>query len=344
MKYSKLGRTDLEVSRICLGTMTFGEQNTVEDACRQLDYATERGVNFIDTAELYAVPSKRENNGKTEEFIGEWLKDRSDRDKIILATKVTGPSKGLKYIREDLGFGRKQITEAVEGSLRRLKTDYIDLYQLHWPERQVNNFGTMNYEHGGDWNDNFLDILQIMQDLIDAGKIRHFGISNETPWGLSHFLRLAEDNDLPRCVSVQNPYSLLNRLYEVGLAEISIREEAGLLAYSPMAFGLLSGKYHKGTDDDNSRLNLFKQMGRYKSDNCYQATQKYLDIAEEHDLTLAKMSLAFVNQQRFLTSNIIGATTMEQLEENIDSIDLELSDEVLEAIDKVHSEYPNPAP
>ncbi len=344
MKYSKLGNTDLSVSKICLGTMTFGEQNSETEAHEQLNYAVENGVNFIDTAELYAVPSTKENSGLTEKYIGTWLKDRTDRDKIIVATKVAGPSTGLKYISENLGFSRERILEAVDGSLKRLQTDYIDLYQLHWPERRSNMFGAMNYKHWEEWEDNFQDILETMQQLVDAGKIRYFGISNETPWGLNNFLKLAEKHNLPRCMSVQNPYSLLNRTYEIGLAEVSIREKAGLLAYSPMAFGLLSGKYHKKTDTPNSRLNKFKNMARYSSENCYDATSKYLAIAEKHNMTLAEMSLAFINQQLFVTSNIIGATNLAQLKENIGSININLSAEIIKEIDAVHKVYPNPAP
>ncbi|MCL4117597.1 UNVERIFIED_CONTAM: hypothetical protein GTU68_066765 [Idotea baltica] len=344
MKYSKLGNTDLDVSKICLGTMTFGEQNNETEAHDQLNYALDNGVNFIDTAELYAVPSTEENSGLTEKYIGTWLKNRTDRDKIIVATKVAGPSAGLKYISENLGFSKTRILEAVEGSLKRLQTNYIDLYQLHWPERRSNMFGTMNYAHWEEWEDNFKEILETMQGLVNEGKIRYFGISNETPWGLNNFLKVAAQHNLPRCMSVQNPYSLLNRLYEVGLAEVSIREKAGLLAYSPMAFGLLSGKYHKKTDSKNSRLNKFKNMARYNSQNCFDATAKYLEIAEKHGLTLAEMSLAFINQQLFVTSNIIGATNLEQLKENIGSINVELSAEILKEIEGVHSQYSNPAP
>lgn len=344
MKYSKLGNTDLDVSKICLGTMTFGEQNSEAEAHEQLNYALENGVNFIDTAELYAVPSTKENSGKTEEYIGTWLKDRSDRDKIIVATKVAGPSTGLKYISENLGFSKERILEAVERSLKRLQTDYIDLYQLHWPERRSNMFGVMNYQHWEEWENNFVDILQTMQGLVDAGKIRYFGISNETPWGLNEFLKLAEKHNLPRCMTVQNPYSLLNRTYEIGLAEISIREKAGLICYSPMAFGLLSGKYHKKQDTEASRLNKFKNMSRYSSQNCYDATAKYLEIAEKHGMTLAEMSLAFINQQLFVTSNIIGATTMAQLKENIGSVNIDLSAEIIKEIDEIHNIFPNPAP
>ncbi|MEM9990115.1 MAG: aldo/keto reductase, partial [Bacteroidota bacterium] len=238
MIYNKLGTTDIEVSVICLGTMTFGEQNTEAQAHEQLNYAVEQGVNFIDTAELYAIPSTASNNGLTEQYIGTWLKQRTDRDQLVLATKVVGPSRNLKYIRPDLKFNRAQITAAVEGSLRRLQTDYIDLYQLHWPERKTNYFGKrgFQYDEKETWEDNFQDILEVMQDLVKAGKIRHFGISNETPWGTAHFLKLAEIHQLPRVMSIQNPYGLLNRLFEVGLAEIAIREKVGLLAYSPLGF------------------------------------------------------------------------------------------------------------
>jgi len=346
MEYTQLGRTDLKVSKICLGTMTFGEQNTEADGHRQMDYALDQGINFFDTAEMYAVPSTAENNGKTEQIIGTWFKKSGKRDRIILASKIAGPSANLTYIRNPLKFNREQIMAAIEGSLRRLQTDYIDLYQLHWPERKVNSFGKRGYKNDPDeqWQDNFLDILHVMQELVEAGKIRHFGLSNETPWGLMHFLQLAEKHGLPRCVSIQNPYSLLNRTFETGLAEIAIREQAGLLAYSPMAFGLLSGKYHRGLDDDNTRINRYRHMSRYNGKNTYSATAQYLKIAERHHLNMAQMALAFVNSRPFLTSNIIGATRMDQLKENIDSIYMELPSEVLKEIEAVHESIPNPAP
>ncbi len=346
MKYNKLGNTELDVSVICLGTMTFGEQNTEAEAHEQLDYALDNGVNFIDTAELYAVPSSKKNNGLTEKYIGTWLKNRADRDKIVVGTKITGPSPNLTYIRPELNFSKEQINTAVEGSLKRLQTDYIDLYQLHWPERQVNFFGKRGYKHSPNdaWEDNFHSILETMQSLIKAGKIRHFGISNETPWGLMRFVQLAEKHGLPRCVSIQNPYSLLNRTFEVGLAETAIREQAGLLAYSPMAFGLLSGKYHKKQDNEASRLNRFKVMARYNGDNSYKATEGYLKIAEKYGLSLAQMALQFINTRPFITSNIIGATTMAQLKENIASVDVDLSKDILKEIEAVHELIPNPAP
>ncbi len=345
MKYSTLGNTDLKVSKICLGTMTWGEQNTEAEGHEQMDFALDRDINFFDTAELYAIPSTAENNGETERIIGRWFASRQNRDKVILATKVTGPS-AIKYIRAKLDFSKQQINLALEGSLKRLQTDYVDLYQLHWPERNVNFFGKRGYKFDPNeqWKDNFLDILQTVQELIDAGKIRYFGISNETPWGMMHFIRLAEKHNLPRPVSIQNPYSLLNRTFEIGLAECAIREKCGLLAYSPMAFGLLSGKYHQKTDEPGARLNKYKRMSRYNKATAHEATAQYLKIAEQHGLSLATLALAFINQQHFLTANIIGATTMKQLKENVDSINVELSPEILKEIEKVHESIPNPAP
>jgi len=345
MEYQQLGHTDLNVSRICLGTMTWGRQNTEAEGHQQLDYALDRGINFIDTAEMYSVPGSRETQGSTERIIGAWIAARRNRARFVLATKVTGPS-GMTWIRDPLRFDPDSLRVALEGSLQRLQTDYVDLYQLHWPERNVNNFGQRGYVHDPDekWEDNFLDILQTMQRFVDEGKIRYFGVSNETPWGLMRFLQLAGQHDLPRCVSIQNPYSLLNRTFEVGLAEIAMREHCGLLAYSPLAFGLLSGKYHRGGDTERSRINLFPQMSRYNSEQAHKAAEKYLRIAEAHDLNPAQMALAYINSRPFLTSNIIGATTMEQLRENIDSVEVHLSPEVLEEIEEVHKLIPDPAP
>jgi len=319
MKYNKLGNTDLDVSAICLGTMTYGEQNTEAEAHEQMDFALDNGVNFWDTAELYAVPSNPKNNGKTEEYIGSWFKKTGKREEVVLATKITGLSTfgNLSYIREDLRFNKKQINLAIEGSLKRLQTDYVDLC---------------------------LEVLDAMQALVKAGKVRHFGLSNETPWGLMHFRQLAKAHGLPMVQSVQNPYSLLNRTYEVGMAEISMREQVGLLPYSPMAFGLLSGKYHNKTAREDARLHKYKVMSRFNNDNSWKATQKYLDIAEANGLSLAQMSLAFINQQPFVTANIIGATNLTQLKENIDSINVTLSKDVMKAIEEVHELIPNPAP
>ncbi|MBV6654202.1 MAG: NADP(H)-dependent aldo-keto reductase [Mameliella sp.] len=346
MQYSELGNTGLKVSKICLGTMTFGEQNTEAEGHEQLDYSLDQGINFIDTAEMYSVPGRAETQGSTERIIGSWLKNRGKRDDIILATKVTGPSAGMKYIRNPLRFTPEQIRTAIEGSLSRLQTDYVDLYQLHWPERNANFFGKRGYKHNPNeaWEDNLLEILQTLNSLREEGKIRHYGVSNETPWGLMSYLRHSAMHNLPGMVSIQNPYSLLNRTYEVGLAEISMREQVGLLAYSPMAFGLLSGKYHRKEDQPGDRINRFKQLSRYNSQNCYDATARYMSIAAEHGLSMAQMSLAFINQQAFVTSNIIGATTMDQLKENIGSVNITLDENVLKAIEGVHEAIPNPAP
>ena len=346
MIYTALGNTDLSVSKICLGTMTFGEQNSESDAHDQMDYAFEQGINFFDTAEIYAIPPKKETYGLTEQYVGSWLKARSLRNKIVLATKIVGPGSHLTWVRPRLNFDPSSIRQALEGSLNRLQTDYIDLYQLHWPERKTNFFGKLGYHHDSTdpWVDNFQEILQCFQELIQEGKIRHVGLSNETPWGVMRVLHLAEKHDLPRIVSIQNPYNLLNRSYEVGLAEISMREQLGLLAYSPMAFGLLSGKYHDHLDQSRDRLNQFEAMSRYSSTESWDATTEYLAIAKKYGLSLAKLSLAYVNTRPFLTSNIIGATTLEQLKENIESTQVHLSKEMIRDIEDVHKKFSNPAP
>lgn len=346
MYYTTLGNTAIEVSKICLGTMTFGEQNTEQEAHEQLDYAFSRGINFIDAAEMYPVPGRKETQGATERYIGTWLQKTSNREKVVLATKVTGPSKGLSYIREDLGIRRRDILQAIEGSLKRLQTDYIDLYQLHWPQRKTNKFGLLGYAHDPEdpWQDNFQEVLETLEGLIKEGKIRHYGVSNETPWGLHRVLHLSEQHNLPRCVSVQNPYSLLNRTYEIGLAEMSIREQCGLLAYSPLGFGVLTGKYRGGKMPKGSRLDRYKVLSRYSGETAFAATEKYARIAEKYGFSLAHLALAFVNSRPFATSNIIGATTLEQLKENIASIDVQLPEEVLQEIDAVHHENSNPAP
>lgn len=346
MKYNKLSGTDLKVSEICLGTMTFGEQNSEKEGHGQMDFALDAGVNFFDTAELYAVPSTPVNNGKTEDIIGTWIAKSRKRDQVILATKVTGPSPNLTHISDNLGFSRGRIMEAVERSLRRLQTDYIDLYQLHWPERKTNMFGQRGYPNfvNDSWEDNFIEVIETMNILIKEGKIRHWGLSNETPWGTMNILQKAAAGGLVKPVSIQNPYNLLNRLYEVGMAEVSIREDIGLLAYSPLGFGLLTGKYHKGIDDETSRRNKYKQMSRFDSTQCYDATAKYLKIADENGMSLTQMALAFINSRDFTTSNIIGATNLTQLKENIESCNLELSDDILREINKIHESIPNPAP
>ncbi len=344
MKYTTLPTTATKVSKICLGTMTFGEQNTEKDAHEQLDYAISKGINFIDTAEMYAVPGRKETQGSTERFIGSWLKSQKRAD-LVVATKVVGPNPEMSYIRDNMDFSEASIREAVEKSLNRLQTDYIDLYQLHWPERSANFFGVRNFKSNLNdaWQNNFKTVLEALNKLVDEGKIRHFGLSNETAWGVMKYLETAQNENLKRPITIQNPYSLLNRTYEIGLAEVSVRENIGLLAYSPLAFGVLSGKYLKNTPA-NSRLALFPQMGRYNSEEAHRATQLYADLAKKHRLNLTQMSLAFCNQREFLTSTIIGATTMSQLKENIGSAEVVLSDDLLQEIDAIQNLQPNPAP
>ena len=343
MQTRPLGKTDMEVSRLCLGTMTFGEQNTEVEAHEQLDRAVAFGINFIDTAEMYPVPPKANTQGLTERYIGSWLKQRSTRDDVIIASKVTGP--GLDHIRGGPRLTREHIHQAVDASLARLNTDYIDLYQLHWPERKTNFFGKLGYTHHEDENATPLEeTLSALKELVDAGKIRAIGLSNDTPWGVMKSLELADRLDLPRVASIQNPYNLLNRTFEVGLAEIAHREDVGLLAYSPLGFGVLSGKYLHGARPPKGRLTLFERFSRYTSSEAETATQAYVELAQQHGLDPAQMALAFVNTRSFLTSNIIGATTMEQLESNLASESLKLDDEVLDAIDRIHHQMPNPCP
>jgi aryl-alcohol dehydrogenase-like predicted oxidoreductase len=344
MKYNTLPHTDIKVSKICLGTMTYGKQNTQEEAFEQMDYALKHGVNFFDTAELYPVPATAETHAETERIIGNWFADRKNRDKVVLATKIAGPGAYTAHIRTT-GFSPDSIREAVDGSLKRLRTDYIDLYQLHWPERTTNMFGIRDYKHNPDdlWIENFTSILEALESLIQSGKIRQIGLSNENPWAVMRYMALAQKG-LPRMVTIQNPYSLLNRLFEIGNAEVSLREGVGLLAYSPLAFGVLSGKYRGGAVPKNSRLDLFPRMARYSSQQCKNATEKYAKIADDAGISLTQMALAFVTQQPFVTSNIIGATQMVQLKENIDSTQIELSDDLIAAINAVHAEIPNPAP
>lgn len=346
MIYTKLPHTDIEVSKICLGTMTWGKQNSEAEGFEQMDYAVEQGINFFDTAELYPIPAHPDRYAHTEIIIGNWFKKRANREKIILASKIAGKAEFTKFIRTT-GFKKESIIEAVEGSLQRLQTDYIDLYQLHWPERTTNYFGQRGYEHSikDHWKDNIHQVLETLRDLIKQGKIRHVGLSNETPWGTMRFLEESKvHQSLPRMLTIQNPYSLLNRLFEVGLSEISIREQIGLLAYSPLGFGVLSGKYLGGKKPENARITLFPNYNRYSGENSMTATQKYADLAEKHGMSLAQMALSFVNTRPFLTSNIIGATSMEQLKENISSIDVEIGPEVLKGIEEIHQQIPNPAP
>ena len=344
MEYSYLPGTDIKVSKICLGTMTFGNQNSVQESEEQMNYALENGVNFFDTAELYPVPASAERYALTEVIIGNWIKKRSVRDQIVLATKIAGPGDYTKHIRTT-GFNKKSLYDAVDGSLKRLKTDYIDLYQLHWPERKTNTFGQRGFRYNGTegWSDNFQEILFTLKKIIDSGKIKHVGLSNENPWGLMKFLELSKNN-LPKMITIQNPYSLLNRLFEVGNSEICIRENVGLLAYSPLGFGVLSGKYLNGELPDGSRLKLFPNLSRFAGIQSMKATEQYMKVAKKYKMSLTHLSLSFVNSRPFVTSNIIGASKLSQLKENIDSINIKLDDNVVREIDQVQSLIPNPAP
>ncbi len=346
MEYRRLGRTDLQVSVICLGTMTWGVQNSARDAFEQLDYALSQGVNFIDTAELYAIPPTADTFGKTEEIIGEWLTARGGRERLVIATKVAGNTNGwVDYIRGGPRLNRQQMTEALEGSLRRLRTDYVDLYQVHWPARTTSYFGERGVSRIEEEQvESIEETLEVLDDFVRAGKVRHIGISNETPWGLMQYLCLAEKKGWARVQSIQNPYNLLNRLFEVGLSEMALREQVGLLAYSPLGFGVLSGKYLDGSAGPQARLERFPDYRRYSGENSVSATRSYVAIARKHGLSPAQMALAFVNSRPFVTANIIGATTLEQLRENIASIDLKLSEEVLEEIEEIHRRIPDPAP
>ena len=344
MEYRQLSNTSVEVSVICLGTMTWGEQNTEQEAHRQLDFAVERGVNFIDLAEMYPVPPKAETQGLTEHYFGSWLADYSDRERLIIATKVSGPGM-LSYIRGGPELTRAHIMKALDESLKRIGTDYIDLYQVHWPARKTNFFGELGYRHEeADTSTPISETLEALHDLVQSGKVRYIGISNETPWGTMSYLNLARLHGWPQVASVQNPYNLLNRTYEIGLAEIAHREQVGLLAYSPLGFGVLSGKYLDDQKPDKARLTLFNFFHRYSNTLGIAATEHYCKIAKQAGLDPAQMALAYVNTRSFLTSNIIGATTLEQLEANINSVNIQLSADVLEAIEKVHAEIPNPCP
>ncbi|EIK98021.1 aldo-keto reductase [Pseudomonas sp. M47T1] len=346
MDYRRLGRTDINVSALCLGTMTWGEQNTEAEGFAQIERAKAAGINFIDTAEMYPVPPRPETYAATERVIGNYFASRGDRADWVLASKIAGPGNGIAHIRDgQLRHNREHIVQALDASLARLKTDWIDVYQLHWPERSTNFFGKLGYQHTQDDLITPLeDTLEALDEQVKAGKIRHIGLSNETPWGTMKFLQLAESRGWPRAVSIQNPYNLLNRSFEVGLAEIAIREQCGLLAYSPMAFGMLSGKFENGAKPANARLTLFSRFTRYNNPQSVAACSRYVALAREHGLDPAQMALAFVTQQPFVTSNIIGATSLEQLDTNIASFDLKLSDEVLEGIEAIHKDQPNPAP
>lgn len=349
MEYRQLGNTDTKVSIIALGTMTWGEQNTEADAHSQLDLATDEGVNLIDAAEMYPVPPKKETQGLTERYLGTWLKKSGKRGKLVIATKASGPARLPHQPRHVRGganhFDRKELTDALHGSLDRLQTDYIDLYQLHWPDRTVNIFGRLNYSHiANEYTIPIEETLSVLADFVKQGKIRHIGVSNETPWGVAQFLRAAERLGLPRIVSIQNPYNLLNRTFEIALSEFAYREHIGLLAYSPLAFGVLSGKYLNGARPPGARITLFDRFVRYNNPQAEKATQEYIALARKHGLDPAHLALAYVNSRPFLTSNIIGATNLTQLRSNLRSIQLSLNDEILNEIEAIHARQPNPAP
>jgi aryl-alcohol dehydrogenase-like predicted oxidoreductase len=346
MIYTFLPNTNIKISKICLGTMTYGQQNTEKEAHEQLDYAVSQGVNFIDTAEMYSIPGKKETQGSTERYIGTWLKDQK-REELVVATKIAGPNiPYFSYIRPDLRFSKENLQEALDNSLKRLQTDYVDLYQLHWPERKVNFFGQRNYVHDENepWKENFKEVIGILDDFVKEGKIRHYGVSNETAYGVMKQLAVSEQNSLTRCKTIQNSYSLLNRTFEINLAEVSHREKVGLLAYSPLGFGVLTGKYLNNTKPEGSRLQLFPQYGRYSNAQAVAQTEEYKKLADQLGMSLTHLSLAFVNQRPFVTGNIIGATTLKQLAENIASIEIKLSEETLKEIDRIHQLCPNPAP
>jgi aryl-alcohol dehydrogenase-like predicted oxidoreductase len=351
MEYRPLGRTGIKVSAIGLGTMTFGEQNTAAEGHEQIDYALDQGVNLLDTAEMYSVPPGAATYGSTERIIGSWLAKRGRRDKVVIATKVAGPGAvlGVSWVRGgDNRLDRANIVAAVEASLTRLQTDYIDLYQLHWPSRPTNFFGRLGYEHSerieGAQAVAIEETLEALDGLVRAGKIRHVGVSNETPWGVHRFLHLAATQGWPRVVSIQNPYNLLNRTHEIGLAEMSIREDVGLLAYSPLAFGMLAGKFLNGARPPEARVVRWKRFSRYSNEYADRATAAYAEVARRHGLEFAHMSLAFIRQQRYVTSVLIGATSMQQLRTNLDSSTVQLGPEAIKDIEAVHRQWPNPCP
>ncbi|WP_431483571.1 NADP(H)-dependent aldo-keto reductase [Pseudomonas solani] len=345
MEFRQLGNTDIKVSSLCLGTMTWGEQNSEAEAFAQIERAKAFGINFMDTAEMYPVPPRAETYAATETIIGNWFAKHCDRADWVLASKVAGPGNGITHIRGgNLKHNRQHITAALDASLKRLQTDWIDLYQLHWPERSTNFFGQLGYQHREEDSTPLQETLEVLGEQVKAGKIRQIGLSNETPWGTMKFLQLADQLGLPRAASIQNPYNLLNRSFEVGLAEVAIRERCGLLAYSPLAFGMLSGKYENGARPANARISLFSRFARYTNPQAQAACSRYVALAREHGLEPAQMALAFVTAQPFVTSNIIGATNLEQLESNLASSALILSDAVLEGIAEIHRAQPNPAP
>ncbi|AWA29456.1 aldo/keto reductase [Flavobacterium magnum] len=345
MNYVFLPGTTTEVSTLCLGTMTFGRQNTEAEAHAQIEMALDSGINFMDTAEMYPVPALEKNYGATEKIIGSWLKKSGKRHNMVLATKMAGANRGLPFVREDLRYTPATIRLSVEKSLNRLQTDYIDLFQLHWPERKSNMFGQLGFQISEDaWEDNTKAVLETMAILVSEGKIRHFGISNETPWGLMRFLEESKKHGLPKPVTIQNPYSLVNRTLEIGISEILFREKVGLLAYSPLGFGILTGKYGMGQYQQEARLNLFPNFTRYNSKEARDAAACYVDLANQHGISPAQLALAFIQAQPWVSSTIVGATTLGQLSENIGSVHVVLTPEIISGIERIHTKFPNPAP
>ena len=349
MKLNRLGQSELVVPEICLGTMTFGEQNNQQQAFEQLAYALDQNINFWDTAEMYPVPPKPETQGSTETIIGNWIAQNGQRDKLIIATKIAGPQQGGSQIRGRLTrFVESEISAAIDTSLKRLQTDYIDLYQLHWPQRPTPIFGQSSFSNAEAHSTQIItpleETLSALSKEVKKGRIRHIGLSNETPWGTLKFLHLAQQHGLEKVVSVQNAYSLLNRTYEMGMSEIAHQEGVGLLAYSPLAFGYLTGKYRHGARPEAGRITLFSRFTRYSNAESEWATEQYAQLAEKHGLTLTQLALTFINHQFFVSSTIIGATNMQQLQENIQAFDINLSEEILLEIEAIHKQQPNPAP
>ena len=343
MQFSTLGDSGIQVSKICLGTMTYGEQNTEQEAHEQLDIAIDHAINFIDTAEMYPVPPRQETQGATERYIGSWINKKKCRDKVVIASKVAGPGM-MDYLRGGAQLTGNHVQQALEASLQRLQTDYIDLYQVHWPARSTNFFGQLGYKYDESIATPIAETLEMLANLVKSGKVRCIGISNETPWGTMQYLQVAQQKQWPRIVTIQNPYSLLNRSFEIGLAEISHREHIGLLAYSPLGFGVLTGKYLQGARPAAGRLTLFESYTRYSNKQAELATEKYVALAKQHALSPAQIALAYINSRPFICANIIGATTNEQLLENIASIDIQLSDEIITGIESIHQQFPNPSP
>ena len=345
MEYTILPNTDLKISKFCLGSMTWGRQNSEAEAHAQMDFAMDKGINLIDTAEMYPTPAQEETQGLTERYIGNWISKNKNRESLILASKIAGSNRKMVYIRPNLRFSKDALEDAITKSLIRLKTDYIDIYQLHWPERKTNYFGQRDYTHreNDPWEDNFSEVLNHLENFQKQGKIRHVGISNETPYGAMRYMENSR-NGKTKIVSIQNPYNLLNRKDEIGLKEIVIRENIGYFAYSPLGFGRLTGKYMEGKDSENSRINIFKHYSRYSSESALEATLQYNEIAKKFNISLTHLSLAFILQQKFITAPILGATSVDQLSENIKSLDIILSKEIIKEINKVHNRIPNPAP